>query len=179
MKRILPTLIAFLILAPTLAGCMYSREITHIRDDIEEILGAKFEREVVVTVGPRTFRAASWITGRVPDIYAQMASDYVREIDRVKVGVYRVERRPTTTDLRLDKVPRFKRSGWEVLVRVEEAGDTVWVLYREKYENVRDMLVLVLDDEQLVIARVEGHLNELVRLAVADAAFFKDVASWE
>lgn len=178
MKRILPTLITVLVLAPTLTGCMYSREMTHIRDDIEEILDARFEREVVVTVGPRSLRAASWITGRVPDIYAQMASDYVREIDRVKVGVYQVRERPSTTDLRLDKVPRFQRSGWEVLVRVEQEGDTVWVLYRERYENVRDMLVLVLDSEQLVIARVEGHLNELVRLAAADATFFKDVAAW-
>jgi hypothetical protein len=178
MKRFLPHLIAVLVLVPTLTGCMVSREMTHIRDDIEEILDAKFEREVVVTVGPRSLRAASWITGQVPDIYAQMASDYVREIDRVKVGVYQVRERPSTTELRLDKVPRFKRSGWEVLVRVEQDGDTVWVLYRERYENVRDMLVLVLDSEQLVIARVEGHLNELVRLAVADATFFKDVAAW-
>ncbi len=178
MNRFLPTLIAILILAPALSGCMYSREMAHIRDDIEEILDARFEREVVVTVGPRSLRAASWITGHVPDIYAQMASDYVREIDRVKVGVYQVRERPSTTELRLDKVPRFKRSGWEVLVRVEDDGDTVWVLYRERYENVRDMLVLVLDSEQLVIARVEGHLNELVRLAVADATFFKDVAAW-
>ena len=161
-----------------LAGCFYSREIAHIRDDIEDILDARFEREVVVTVGPRTFRSVSWIAGRVPDIYAQMASDYVREIDRVKVGVYRVEEAPTRRELRMDRVPRFRRSGWEVAVRVEEEDETVWVLYRERYDSVRDMLVLVLNSDELVIARIEGHLNELVRLAVSDANFVRDVASW-
>ncbi|NNE71728.1 MAG: DUF4252 domain-containing protein [Rhodothermales bacterium] len=176
MKRHLPIALALGILLPTLTGCIYSREITHIRQDVEKILDARFEREFVMTVGPRMFRTASWIAGRVPDVYAQMASDYVREIDKVKVGVYRVEDHPRTTELRMEKVRRFSRSGWETLARVEDAGDNVWVLYREKYDNVRDMLVLVLSNDELVIVKVEGHLNELVRLAAADAAFFKDLS---
>ncbi len=167
-----------LLCIPMLSGCIYSREIAHIRNDIEEILDARFEREVVVSLGPRTFRTASWIARQVPDVYAQMASDYIGEIDRIKVGVYRVAERPTTTELKMDRVPRFKRSGWEVAVRVEEDGQTVWVLYRERYGNIRDMLVLVLDDSELVIARIQGHLNELVKMAVADANFLRDVASW-
>ncbi|MFT5514162.1 MAG: hypothetical protein ACI80V_000268 [Rhodothermales bacterium] len=176
MVRSLHLALLVLIIAPAMSGCMYSREIAHIRDDIEEILDARFEREVVVSVGPRTFRTLSWITGRVPDVYAKMASDYVREIDHVKVGVYRVAESPSRRDLRMDRVPRFKRSGWEVAVRVEEEEETVWVLYREKYGSIRDMLVLVLGEEELVIARVRGHLNELVRLAASDAHFYRDLA---
>ncbi|MBO6573973.1 MAG: DUF4252 domain-containing protein [Rhodothermales bacterium] len=179
MRRSFTHVILLLILAPTLAGCFYSREIAHIREDIEDILGARFEREVVVKVGPRLFRTVSWISGRVPDVYAQMASDYVREIDRVKVGVYSVEKQPTRSDLRFNRVPRFKRSGWEVAVRVEDDSETVWVLYRERYDSIRDMLVLVLNRDELVIARIEGHLNELVSMAVQDADFLRDVASWE
>lgn len=175
MKRHLPLVLALLVLAPVLSGCIYSREIAHIRQDVEKILDARFEREFVMTVGPRMFRSVSWIAGRVPDVYAQMASDYVREIDKVKVGIYRVEDRPTTTELRMEKVRRFQRSGWEVLARVEDRGENVWVLYREKYGNVRDMLVLVLSHDELVIAKIEGHLNELVRLAAADASFLRDV----
>jgi uncharacterized protein DUF4252 len=163
---------------PLLSGCIYSREIANIRDDIEEIMDARFEREVVVSLGPRMFRTASWIARQVPDVYAQMASDYVGEIDRVKVGVYRVAEQPTSRQLRIDQIPRFRRSGWEVAVRVEEDGQTVWVLYRERHESIRDMLVLVLDDSELVIARVRGHLNELVQMAVLDANFLRGVASW-
>ena len=176
MRASLPSLI-LVVLLPVLSGCIYSRELAHIRDDVEDILDARFEREVVVSVGPRTFRTVSWISGRVPDIYAQMASDYIREIDRVKVGVYRVAERPSSRELRFDRVPRFRKSGWEVAVRVEDDSETVWVLYRERYDSIRDMLVLVLNDSELVIARIRGHLNELVSMAVADADFVRDLTS--
>lgn len=171
MHRFTPPFLFFLAML-LCSGCFYSREIAHIRTDVEDILDARFDQEVVVTVGPRAFRTISWIARRVPDVYAQMASDYVGEIDRVKVGVYTVRDRPTHRTLAMDKVPRFRRSGWEVAVRVEEDEDTVWVLYRERYGSIRDMLVLALNDDEFVIARVQGHLNELVQMAAQDAHFF-------
>ena len=44
----------------------------------------------------------------------------------------------------------------------------VWVLYREGYDTVRDLYVLVLSEEELVIASVQGRLDALLQQVVAD-----------
>ena len=49
--------------------------------------------------------------------------------------------------------------------------EIVWVLYREWYDEVRDMFILVLDDEDLIIVRIEGYLNRLLQKIVEDETY--------
>ena len=51
---------------------------------------------------------------------------------------------------------------------VREDDELVWLLYRENGETVEDMFALVFADDLLILARLEGDLNELMAKVVAD-----------
>ena len=173
MKSLVP--LAIVLLFPmVLGGCIYSREITHIRDDVEDALDVEFERDFVIVIGRRTFGSLGWVARRVPDTISRMAGDLLAEIDRVKVGVFHTEDEGSRS-LAVDDMPRFRGSDWRAAVRVREEDATVWVMYRERHGFVRDMLVMTLDGRELVIVRIEGRLDALVEQAIADADFVRSM----
>lgn len=165
--------ILLLVLAPMLAGCFYSREISRAKRAIaDELPEAHFKRKVVISVGPLSLGFARWVTGLMddhdPDL--QMARSYLKEVKRAKVGVYEIYNAP---DLNTVETPRrlqdmLERDGWELAVRVREAETLVWVYYRAKNETVRDLFAVVFDDHELVIARVDGNLDRLIAKALSD-----------
>ena len=157
-----------LLLVPLCSGCFYAREIVHTRRDIERAYPqARFDREVVVRLGTGPLRGIGWIAGLVPDDDVQVARDYLRDLHRVKVGVYRTETLPPLGEVNLARLPRFEEGGWRLAVRTQEADEAVWVLYRAPHGDVRDLYVLVLDEEALVLVRLQGRLDEMLKRAVA------------
>jgi len=164
-------LVVFVLLCTTLplAGCFYSREIAHTRRDLERHYpDADFDQKVVVSLGPASLHTLGWLAGLAPEEEAQMAHDYLSEIDRVKVGVYEVRRLPDLDDFDPPSLFRFERDGWEVAVKAQEDEEIIWVLYREQYDEVRDIYAIVLNDDELVLARVQGHLNRLLERVMDD-----------
>jgi hypothetical protein len=155
-----------------LTGCLYSREVAQVRRDIErEFPGARFDREIVLAVGPGFFSTVGWITRRINDPETRRISAYLDEIRRLKLGVYRIEALPREGPPALETLPRFRERGWEVAATVRDEDDRVWVLYRERYRSVRDMFVLSLTDDELIIVRIEGDLNRLLEKIVADERY--------
>ena len=57
---------------------------------------------------------------------------------------------------------------WELAATVREEEELVWVRYREDGETVEDMFAVVLADDRLILARLEGDLNELMSKVVSD-----------
>ena len=167
--RLLVPLIVLLFVLP-LTGCFYSREIAQTRRDIErQVPGAAFEREMVVNLGPVSLRTLRWLAGRSSDDDARQARLYLNDLRRVKVGIYRTEHlSPTLDALDLPHFRRFERKGWELALSVREDDEAVWVYYRERHGTVRDLYVVALDDEELVLARVKGHLGRLVTRVMRD-----------
>lgn len=167
--RFFPIALVLLLTAVTLSGCVYSREIAHTRRDLERHYPeADFDRQIVINLGPRSLHTVGWLAGLAPEEEAQMARDYLYEIDRVKVGVYKVESLPDLDDFDPPALRRFARNGWEVAVKVQEDDEIIWVLYRERYNEVSDIYAIVLNDEDLVLARVKGHLNTLLEKVMED-----------
>ena len=175
LRRTLLTLLAVLVFAVPLAGCFYSREIARTRRDIERAYpDARFDREIVVNLGPGSMRALGWLAGLVPEDEPQMASDYLYEISRVKVGVYRTEDLPDLDAVNLSAVDRFERDGWDVAAQMREDDEVFWLLYKERRNEVRDLYVVVLSEEELVLARIRGHLNRLMTKIVEDHDRWRD-----
>jgi hypothetical protein len=176
-KRGAAVLALGVLLAATTAGCFYSREIAHTRRDIEALYpGVRFEREAVVSVGPGTMHGLSRLTGLVPEYYSRLVSGYLDEIEQIKVGVYRTYGLPPLDAVDLPRLHRFEDQGWLMAVKSLEDDTAVWVLYRERHGTVRDLYVLVLTEEELVLARVQGHLNRLLEQVMADYHHFKGLA---
>lgn len=167
MNRLLHVLLVLLVVAP-LTGCFYSREMVHTRREIERASGADFDHGMMVSLGPLSLRTLSWLSGLVPEDEARMASSYLREISRVKVGVYHTEEGFSLEGVDLPRLRRFERGNWEVAVRFRDEESMGWVMYREHRDAVRDLYVVVLTDQELVLARVNGRLNRLLARVMED-----------
>jgi hypothetical protein len=166
---------SLLLVMLTTSGCIYSREIQQTRREIERANpGLDLDRQMVANVGPVSLGLARWITSRVNDTDANRASKYLRDIRRVKVGVFNVRGSETQLD-GIAELRRFRRLGWELAARVREDGEDAWVYYRERRGTITDMYAIVYSEDELVIARVSGRLTRLVNEALRDNADFSDV----
>jgi len=174
-KHFLPVLLIIVLSVPH-SGCFYSREISQVRRDIARAYpDAHYKRGLVVSLGPLSLHTIGWIAGLVPEEEAQMASDYLSEIRKVQVGVFDAEYGVSTEGLDISSLRRFQHGNWEVAAKIRDDEELVWVLYREHHDTVRDIFVVVLSEEDMVLARVEGHLNRLLTRVMDDHAEFTSV----
>ena len=83
---------------------------------------------------------------------------------RVQFGVYETDNMPDFADVKLPERLQRKldRDGWELAATIREEDQLVWLLYREDGETVEDLFAVVWSDDRLVLAKLEGDLNELI-----------------
>ena len=170
---------AGLLLAVVLAtsGCIYSREISNTRRAIEEeIPGSQFDRKIVLSIGSGTLRTAGWLTSLIPDDDMEEVRRYLDDVKRIKVGIYETESLPDDGPPGAPMLSDMVERGWEVAVRLRDERDRVWLLYRSHRDRIRALFVIVLNEDNLVIARVEGHLDRIVQRAMADYRPFSRLA---
>lgn len=165
-------LFLLLLCLPLLTGCLYSREIAGTKRAIErELPEVRLDREMVVSVGPFGMGFARLFAGIADE---DEARTYLRDVRRVKVGVYTVSGLTSLDDFDPAGLRRF-RDDWDVAVKIRDDDQFTWILYRPEVDTVRDLYVLVLDDEELVMARVKGNLDRLVANVMADHAPLTDL----
>ena len=165
-------LIVLLILP--LTGCLFSREIANTRRDIERAHpDLRLEKQIVLNLGPLSLSMVRWMAGLAGDPDAEMAIEYLKDVRRVKVGIFRAEQ-PDDVRALGEKGFGFE-DGWEVAVKTTQDDERVWVLYKENPETVRDLYVVVLSEEELVLARVRGNLDRLLARVMEDHV---DLGDW-
>jgi hypothetical protein len=59
--------------------------------------------------------------------------------------------------------------GWETAVRVRDDDEAVWLLYRPDGERVKEIFVVVLNSDELVLVKARGHLERLVAAAIKES----------
>lgn len=159
-----------------LSGCIYSREISRTRRDIERSnVGVDYGRGMSLSLGPVSLKLARWILRRVDDEDALEASGYLSDVRRVKAGVYRARDGWEGDFSELPTLKRFEKRGWELAVRVREKDEGVLVYYRENRASVSDMFVVVASQDELVLAKIEGRLNRLLERAMSDERALRDL----
>ncbi len=162
-----PPALALLLLCAS--GCFYSREMAHTRREIERRNpGLALRRRVVLGLGPATLGAAGRLVSLSRDDEARTVRAYLRDVRRLKLGVYDVRGLGGGGDLPLRYTPEGGRRPWETAVKVRDEGEAVWVLYRERRGAVRELMVVALSDEELVVAKLEGRLERLLERAIAE-----------
>lgn len=165
-RLLLLVLLPFVVVSTS--GCLYSREIAQTRRDFErQYPDLALKREVVLSLGPGTLGFTRWIAGFMDDEDVRLAVRVLGDVRRVKVGVYRVE----SGDLDLDAydMPTLRRlRDWETAARIREEDEVVWVLYREHRGRVEQMFVAVLDDENLVLTRLDGDLQGVLEAVLEE-----------
>ncbi|NND70176.1 MAG: DUF4252 domain-containing protein [Rhodothermales bacterium] len=170
-------LVTLVLSAAVLSGCIYSRDMVRSKKIVENgYPQLDLDYRFTMSLGPRLLHSAGWIARRVPEEEAFLAGSYLRHIDRVKVAVYDVDYYDEASRSGRAAVVDFERNGWTLAVRAAEDDESTWILYREDSDaNVRDIKVVVLSEEELVIARVEGVLNSLLDEVVRDKELIRDM----
>lgn len=137
-------------------GCVRPSGPTDVRDDLEAVSGVKLKQEFGITVT----RSGMWLARKV--INTSDEDDDIpslKGIKRVEVGVYEVRglRKGFDEPARIG-MEDFAKS-WEPLVQVREDNEHVFVLFQEKEQSIRRMLIVVAEDEEWVIVRLKGKLD--------------------
>lgn len=173
-----------LLIASFSMGCAYTNEITKTKQDIENYSNVDAETGIVVSLGPGLFHTAGFLAKFVDDEDAQMASRMAYGIRRIKAGVYPLDYSSNLSSLDVPEMRRFRKKGWKTALKVEAEDEVGWIMYRERRQRVRDLFVVVLTEEELVLARIQGNLTELLDTALNEiendggSDFFDDWGDW-
>lgn len=167
--RTAAVLAALLVVTVASAGCMWAPELASVCRDIEQqVPGASFDREFAMTLGPVSLAFAKLVTAFIPD--AREARGYLRDVSRIEVAVYDVDSMPTVEGVRMpDRLQRMSDEGWETAVKVREDDNVVWLMYRIENDAIREMYVVVLDTDELVLVKARGRLDRLAARALLEA----------
>lgn len=177
-KRALNLVAVVLLLAVVGAssGCLWAPDLAGVRNDIErQIPGASFDKEIELTLGPMSLLVARLVVRIVPS--AREAGDYLRDVSRVEVAVYNAEEMPDTRAVsmpeRLKKL--LEEEDWELAVKICDEDELLWLLYRIDGDTIKEMYVVVLNDENLLLVKIKGRLERLVAHALKESGALKDL----
>ncbi len=130
-----------------------------IRRDIARSTGYEYSREMGMTIG----RIGLAVARNVLDEEEELR--LLEGLTKIQVGIYQVESRPREPgDLKLG---RSYMANWEPMANVREDDEDVMVLLKRKKGQVREMLVVVSDRDELTIVRMKGRLDDVLEEAVA------------
>ena len=132
-----------------------------IRREISRTTGTEYSTELGLTLG-RTSMAIARFGLDIADEEPEFSLEGVRKI---QIGIYHpledAEQGPARGPLGAESFQE-----WDPLVRMLANGETVLVLVREKDARIRDMLVIVDDQSELVVVRLKGKLDRILRQAM-------------
>jgi hypothetical protein len=132
-----------------------------------------FDKEIELSLGPVSLAFARLLTRITPE--ARDASGYLRDVSRIELAVYNTHHMPATKSVTMPE--RLKKmtegEGWEVAVKVRDDNDLSWILYRLDDECVKELYVVVVSDEELIMVKAEGKLERLVARALSDSGALK------
>lgn len=149
-------------------GCFWSSELADVRADLQHQLpGSSFDKNVELSFGPIILTFARVITSVIPG--AREARPYLRGVSRVQVGIYAAHLH-TMESLRMpQRLHSLLGDGWETAVRVRDEKEAVWLLYRPDGEKVKEIFVVVLNDDELVLVKARGNLERIIAAAMDEA----------
>lgn len=163
-------LLAALLLMPLLSGCVIGN--ARIEDEVATIAWDLRPMELDAQVEMQFGRGLLGLAGAVArwsdEEDAEFAAELLDEIDAVDVGIYDLNgdlrRGPGT--LTATGIEELRDLGWRPVVRTSERRDgSRWVLYRTD-GGLDQMLVVGIEDDQLVVLRLSGHLGGLLDNAI-------------
>jgi len=168
MKRIA---VVSVIMMSLLSGCLWAPGLDSVRRELQaQLPGAHFDRQFAISLGPISLGLARAVTGMIDDKDAREARVYLKEVHKVKVAVYEAYDVPRDVRVHMPRKVRemLEHKGWEMAVKVRDEGEHVWILYKEKDSVVRNLFVIVLSEDQLVLVEADGRLDRLFRKAISE-----------
>ena len=175
-----PALTAALALLVLGSGCT-SFEMTRLRNGIDrEVPEAQVGEGFALSFGFLTMGTARTALALSDDgdPGTVAARAILRNVKKVQIGRYDVEGRPVLSGLATPPVfDEYERKGWTRIVTVREEDEVVWVMAKEKRDDLRDLIVVTLSHEELVVAKLSGNLTRAVAEALHETGWASDLAA--
>ena len=144
------------------SGCMTYRGPHGVAATIEQRAGVELHREFGFKLGLLSTRITASLLHHWAD-----DQDY-RDLSGIGVAVFEVKRKDgatsqpvTAKDLGVD--------GWKTMFATQSDGEQLLVLVKPNDGEIRDMMFLSMDGDEVVVARLKGHLDRLIKKTLAAA----------
>lgn len=155
------TLLGLSALAVGSLGCIRFSGPEELRQDLSDASGVKLRQETGFTIT----RSGMWLARKALKMADEEEID-LRGVKRVELGIYEVKGlrrgREERVPLSLDDMP----AGWTVLARVHDAGEDVFVMIQDRDGEIRQMLVVVAEEDEWVLVRLKGKLQPVIESAL-------------
>ena len=177
MKKI-NLIIVTLAAAVLLSGCIaVDGYFKNVRNKVFSSVDGSFDKEVEFSFGAAMLTLSS-VAVNFSDA-PEFTDDMIRKIDRVQIGVYRNnDRRNFRPDFASIKniTDELKEDGYDFIVRSVNHDDLVLVTVKSDEYKIREMFVVALSDEEMVMTQIFGDLDELMEIAIREQGFDVEVA---
>jgi hypothetical protein len=164
-----------------LTGCFgVNREFKEIRNDVLSEVDMDLKRDIEIGVGAGLISFASIFINFAET--EEPVGEMMRQIKKVQVGVYRKMDRSENINFSTLRMVSNKmhENGWQYIVRSKDRNHVAAVFVRmnvdDDYEELTEMFVISSEDEEFVLAHVEGDLTELIDIVVREHGLQFEVA---
>ena len=152
---------AAMLLAAT--GCMTYRGPRGVQDSLERSLGVELKRDVGIKLGPISTRIVASLT----------ADDGDAEFDLhglTSVGVVVFERgHPNGSTPHRVEPKDLGVTGYSTMLSSSDGDEQVLILTKPRNGSIHDMVLLSVDADEVVVARLTGQLDTLIAKAMDEA----------
>lgn len=164
--------LALALLALSTSSCVMqagSLDLTRINLE-EQLPGARFDSEVQMTLGRMSLGLTRAIVNAVDDEEADEGLELLRKIRKVELAVYRTEALPSVRQATfvIPHERRLKKKGWQTVVEIAEDNSASWVMMRQTKGKIRGMMVGALDNDELVLVKLTGDIQEIYEKLITD-----------
>jgi len=138
----------------------------------QEMPGLELEREFGFTLGRLSLGLLRGLAGLAGEDLDEETREILQGLRRAEVASYVVVRPPDADrQPRLEGLERrYARQGWEKTLSAAQEGELVWVLCLSGDRGeLRGLLAIVLDGDELTVVRLEGDLDAALETIAADA----------
>jgi Domain of unknown function (DUF4252) len=165
-------LIALAALAALTGGCfLWAPNLDPIRREMQATTpGVHLDAGVQLHFGRLSLALARRIArAAADDEEERQVADLLRHVNGVEVAVYEVKDiQPGERQLWEQKVARLgEHRGWQLAARFRDEDSVGSVHFALAGAQIRSIWIFVLDDEELVMARLRGHLDRALADAIA------------
>lgn len=155
---------------------MRAPELADMRYEIEDAFpGAEFKKETEISIGPVLMALIR--TGARVAPGSDEWRPFLKGARRVQVAVYEAQSLPDQPHRNMNIPDRLSDmlvyEGWELMIKAYEPQEVTWVLYRLEEDEVRNLYVISLDHEELVLVNLEGDITKMIVSGLEDRVFWE------
>ena len=153
---------ALTLLAITTTGCMmHASSLEPMRMNIErQVPGARFDSELQLKLGRMSMGLLKRITQAVDEEDDEELA-FLQSIRSLELAIYETRSLPKAQDLDIPKLRKLKKQGWMTAIESRAEDNVTWVLFRQQDNRVSGILVGALDDDELVLVKLNGDIQNV------------------